>query len=285
MNRWATLSSVVSGPCFASNGNLVVCTGSGHIVEFMVDNAKGLPQAQVLLELDGQPNSVLFEENDLIICDPSTQSLLIADSKKHISVLCKEYENEPFKGPSHCVLDTKGRKFFTDGGPLGDTSLQSPKGSLFCINSEGILRALSYQCLAQPSDLCLSPNGKVLYVAELFHNRILRFVESNTGLFLSSVFYQFSGAVGPTGIDCDNEGNLFVTRFEHKGLDQPGYLTVLDPKGKLITEISMNCPEVTGVAYQKYTNMVYITEASTNSIFQINANDVFATSKKQNSII
>lgn len=173
------------------------------------------------------------------------------------------------------MIDSIGCKYFTDGGPLGDTGLENPKGSLFCINSEGILRPLAYKCLSQPTDLVFSPNEKCLYVLEMLKNRILRFVETNTGTFIYSVFYQFSGAVGPTGIDVDAEGNLFVTRFEHKGLDTTGYVTVIDPFGKLVAEIATMAPEVTGCAYNRSTNMIYITEVSTNSIFQIHVDEIF----------
>lgn len=282
MNRWATMSSAISAPCFGPNGNLVACTGSGHIVEF-VDNDKGLPKAKILLQIDGQPNSVLFEDrNEMTICDPSSLALLTtgSDNKTQTSILCSEYESESFRGPSHCIIDSNGCKYFTDGGPLGDTSLENPKGSLFCINAEGILRPLAYKCLSQPTGLVFSPNEKCLYVLEMLKNRILRFVETNNGLFIYSVFYQFSGAVGPTGIDIDSEGNLFVTRFEHKGLNTSGYLSVIEPSGKLVTEIQTEKPEVTGVAYNKATNMIYITEVSTNSIFQIHVDDIFRQKQK-----
>lgn len=277
MNRWATMSSAVSAPCFGPSGNLVACTGSGHIVEY-TDDGKGVPTTKALLQIDGQPVSVAFDQRRaMTICDPSSLSLLSTsgDSNKQTSTLCDQYENEAFRGPSHCVIDSKARKFFTDSGPLGDTSLESAKGSVFCINADGILRPLAYQCLAQPTDLCFSPSEKCLYVAEMLRNRILRFVESSSGLFICSVFYQFSGAVGPSGIDVDAEGNLFVTRFEHKGLGTPGYLTVIEPSGKLVTEIVTAAPEVTGVAYHNATNMIYITEASTNSIFRIHVDDIF----------
>lgn len=277
MNRWATMSSAITAPCFGPNGNLVACTGSGNIVEF-VDNGKGLPATKTLLKLDGQPNCVAFEgRNEMIICDPASLALLTTSnaSKTQTSLLCSEYENETFRGPSHCVIDSKERKFFTDAGPMGDTSLESPTGSVFCINTEGILRPLAYRCLAQPSDLAFSPNGKCLYVAEMLKNRILRFVETNSGLFIYSVFYQFSGAVGPTGIDVDSEGNLYVTRFEHKGVGTSGYLTVIEPSGKLVGEVATAAPEVTGVAFDKGSNVVYVTEVSTNSIFQIHVDDIF----------
>lgn len=275
MKRWATMSSAVTAPCFAPNGNLVACLGSGQIVEF-VDNGKGLPATKTLLQIDGQPNGVAFDGRDeVVICDPASLALLTWSANKKANLLCADYENESFRGPSHCVIDAKQRKFFTDAGPLGDTSLESPRGSLFCINTEGILRPLAYRCLAQPSDLAVSPNGRCLFVAEMLRNRILRFVETNNGLFVYSVFYQFAGAVGPTGIDVDSEGNLFVTRFEHKGVGTAGYLTVIEPSGKLVAEIETAAPEVTGVAFDSMNNTLYITEVSTNSIFQIHVDDIF----------
>ena len=163
---------------------------------------------------------------------------------------------------------------------MGDTSLQSPKGSLFIINNQGILRPLAFKCLAQPTDLAFSSNEKCLYVLEMLKNRILRFVETNNGTWIYSVFYQFNGAVGPSGIDTDPEGNLFVTRFEHKGLDTSGYVSVIEPSGKLVTEIETAAPELTGITYNKQTNMIYITEVSTNSIFQIHVDDIFNNQTK-----
>lgn len=291
MYRYATLSSSVYAPRFSPSGNLVVCTGSGHIVEF-IDDSNGSAQAKVLLEIDGQPSSVAFDNgNEMIICDISSQSLAITSygdkenqkqQTQQISLLCNEYENKPFKGPSCCIVDKFKRKFFTDSGPMGDTSLQSPKGSVYCINKEGILRPLSHNNLAQPTSLAISPNGRCIYVCEMFKNRILRFVETdnNNGVFMSSVFYQFNGCVGPSGIDIDTEGNLFVTRFEHKDIDTTGLLSVIDPNGRLVVEIPTKAPQVTGVAFDKSNNIVYITELSTNSVYAMHADDIFLKSKK-----
>lgn len=282
MHRWATMSSAITAPCFGPNGNLIVCTGSGDIVEFELNsNENKLPKAKIILQIDGQPNCALFKDkNEMIICDPSSQSLLIKNldnNDNKISILCNEYENELFRGPSHCIIDSKGNKYFTDSGPLfGDTSIQSSKGSLFMINNKGILKPLAFKCLSQPTDLIFSPNEKCLYVLEMMKNRILRFVKTNHETWIYSVFYQFNGTIGPTGIDIDSHGNLFVTRFEYKGLNNTsGYLSIIKPSGKLIKEIKTITPEITGIAYDKNSNIIYITEISTNSIFTIHVDDIF----------
>jgi len=74
--------------------------------------------------------------------------------------------------------------FFTDSGPLGTTSLQSPKGSLFMISVDGeLLKPILLECLAHPSGVALSPDESVLYVAETMQNRVLRCVQRPAGAY------------------------------------------------------------------------------------------------------
>ena len=97
--------------------------------------------------------------------------------------------------------------FFTDSGPMGETSLESPTGSIFAIDlGVSMLKPIVYGKLAHPSGLALSPTENVLYVAETLNNRILRIVVHSSGVYHSSVFHQFSGRLGPTAIAVDSTG-------------------------------------------------------------------------------
>lgn len=88
------------------------------------------------------------------------------------------------QGPNSVVFDRKGNMFFTDSGPLGTTSLQSPKGSLFMISVDGeLLKPILFECLAHPSGVALSPDEGVLYVAETMQNRVLRCVQRPAGAY------------------------------------------------------------------------------------------------------
>ena len=75
-------------------------------------------------------------------------------------------------------------------------------------------------CAFHPINLFLMlPNNLLCsYVAEMMKNRILRFYEKPEGVYHGSVFYQFSGGVGPTSICTDGSGNIFVGHYEIKGL-------------------------------------------------------------------
>ena len=91
--------------------------------------------------------------------------------------------------------------FFTDSGPLGESSLESPCGSIFAIDlSVSMLKPVVFGKLAHPCGLALSPSENVLFVAETLKNRILRVVIHSSGVYHTSVFHQFGGRLGPTAI-------------------------------------------------------------------------------------
>ncbi len=182
------------------------------------------------------------------------------------------------QGPSSLAFDSKGSLYFTDSGPLGETSLSSPLGSCFVISAKGqILRPLARHSLAHPCGIAVTPDGNIVcvcgvcaevavvspcqgrallappppppgvlfgvrvlwstigvavlccwpvlccgggprYVAEMMANRVLRFVQRPAGVFHSSVFYQFSGRMGPSALCCDSEGTLYVARYDFAGV-------------------------------------------------------------------
>ena len=55
------------------------------------------------------------------------------------------------------------------------------------------------------------------YVAELLANRILRFAARPAGVYHQSVFHQFAGRMGPSALAIDEDGNLYVARYDFAG--------------------------------------------------------------------
>ena len=55
------------------------------------------------------------------------------------------------------------------------------------------------------------------FVCETLSNRVLRFYVGKQGNFMFTVFYQFSGRLGPTAISANKEDYLFVARYEFMG--------------------------------------------------------------------
>lgn len=175
------------------------------------------------------------------------------------SELVTEYEGRALKGPNSCVFASDGTLYFTDSGPLGDTSLQRRQGSVYSVSAETrILKPLALNCLAHPSGIAVSPDSSTVYVAEMLANRILRFVRRPAGGFVSSVFKQFNGYVGPSSIFCDSNHHIVVGRFEFASGQQQvsGCLTVLDSIGNVLGEVLTPVPQVGGEG--RDTSLKYI---------------------------
>jgi len=67
-------------------------------------------------------------------------------------------------------------------------------------------------------------------------NRLLRLVQRPAGVYHCSVFHQFSGRLGPSGIARDPQGNLYVTRYDFasqdEGVTKQGVVSKISPEGK-----------------------------------------------------
>jgi sugar lactone lactonase YvrE len=189
----------------------------------------------------------------------------------------KDFDGNALKGPNSMILSEKNNiLFFTDSGPLGETSLENPSGSVFAIDlSVSMLKPVIYNKLAYPSGLALSPEENVLYVSETYANRILRIVCHSSGVYHTSVFYQFSGRLGPTALALHPQsGKLYVARYDFNDCSKSGLISVLTDEGELENELVLpDHPEITGLYFSKVQeDILYATECTTNSLLKIQVN-------------
>jgi len=223
----------------------------------------------------GSPSSLCVDvEGAVFVCDVAHQAVFRHGEDGQLSEFVKEYEAKPFKGPSAMLLDSAGNMFFTDSGPMGETTLQSPKGSIFLISADGqLLQPLLLEALAHPCALALGLDERVIFVAEKMQNRLLRLVQRPLGVYHCSVFYQFSGCLGPSGMARDPQGNLYVTRYDFaskdEGATKQGIISKISPEGKLLEEIVTPAPELTGICIGPEQDALFVTEASTNCVYRI----------------
>ena len=122
--------------------------------------------------------------------------------------------------------------FFTDSGPLGETSIESPLGSVFAIDlGVSMLKPIIDSKLAHPSGLALSLDENVIYVSETGMNRVLRIVCHSSGVYHTSVFHQFAGRFGPTALAMHPDGKLYVARFDFTECSKHGLISILNSEG------------------------------------------------------
>lgn len=264
--------SGLTSPTFDKRGRLLVASSNSGEVHLCVSEG-GSTALQTIFNTSGSPSSLCVDvEGAVFVCDAAHQAVFRAGDDGQLSEFVKEYEAKQFKGPSAVLLDSLGNMFFADSGPLGETTLHSPKGSVFLIAADGqLLQPLVLEALAHPCALALSLDERCVYVAEMMQNRLLRLVQRPTGVYHCSVFYQFSGYMGPSGIARDPKGNLYVTRFDAASPSgpKPGCIAVISPEGKLLQEITTPAPELTGITIDPEHKALFVTESSTNSIYRI----------------
>lgn len=162
--------------------------------------------------------------------------------------------------------------FFTDSGPLGETSIESPCGSVFAIDlSVSMLKPIIDGKLAHPSGLAMSNDENMIYVSETGMNRVLRIVCHSSGAYHTSVFHQFSGRFGPTALAMHPDGRLFVARFDFTECSKHGLISILNQDGTVEEELTVHeCPEITGLFFSKVQEeILFATESSTNSLIKI----------------
>ena len=263
----------LSGPREDSKQNMYVCSKAGEIIKF---DEKG--EYSIILSLTGQPNCLAFEYTEEMENENSSKNMKSKDDNKidtyyftdiaNSVIYCKrpntdkpevvirDYEGNPLLGPTSLVLNTEDNSLlFCDGGNFESTSLSNPNGGVYYVELESrTTRPIIEKCLAYPSDIIFEPIIGIGYVAETFANRILRITENPQGIFHTSVFYVFNGRVGPTSLTIDDQGNVYVSRFEYQKEDKSvnGLISVINKDGDLVGELELpKMCEITGMFIPK----------------------------------
>ena len=304
----------LSGPREDSKSNLYVCSHEGEIIKF---NEKG--EYSIILSLTGQPTCIAFEyredENDNSAKKSDKDNEIIDTyyftdiansviySKKSNSekpeVLIRDYEGNPLIGPTSLAYNSEDNSIlFCDGGFFESTSLNNPSGSIYHIDIDGHSTIpILEKCLAYPADIIFEGIIGTGYVAETFANRIIRITENPQGIFHANVFYVFNGRIGPTSITLDEQGNLYVSRFEYQNKDETinGLISVINKDGYLIGELELpKMSEITGMYIPKKlideskemennikTNVfLYFTEKNFNGVKKIKLNSFISEIEK-----
>ena len=175
-----------------------------------------------MFEVGGQPSGLFIHNSIAYVSDFAHQTILarsLMEKNATATQLVKEFEGEPLLGPNSLLLNKAGNLlYFTDSGPLGETSIENPKGSVFVLDLEDmLLRPLALNCMAHPSALAMNPEETVLYVCETLRNRVLKCYIGENGGNQITVFHQFSGKLGPTAIAVNKDGYIFVAKYEYIG--------------------------------------------------------------------
>lgn len=186
-----------------------------------------------------------------------------------ITVIADSYEGKKFNSPNDLVIDSKQRIYFTDPRYVGKEPRELDHESVFMISSTGKVSIATKEC-KKPNGIVISPDEKILYVAEndpQGNKQLVSFKISDDGsLGAKNVLYDFGKSRGIDGMCVDEKGNIFATA----GTGKETGVYVFNPMGKVIDFI--NTPETSSncIFGGKDRNILYITAGV--SLYRIQAN-------------
>jgi gluconolactonase len=190
----------------------------------------------------GRSNGTQFDHRgNLITCaDEKNELWQIAPDGK-VTVLVKDYEGKLLNGPNDVWVRPDNGLYFTDPYYKRDYWKRGPKEQdgehvYFLSADRKVLKRVTSD-LRQPNGIIGTPDGKILYVADIGAGKSYAFnVQPDGSLTEKRLFC----GLGSDGMTIDDQGNVYLTG---RGV------TVFDPSGAQIDHIDIPEPWTANVAF------------------------------------
>jgi gluconolactonase len=204
------------GPIALSDGSLIFTeTQANRITRIAADGS-----TSTFLENSNGSNGLGFTANgDLYAVQVLIPRVGIVYPPDKVKTLADQFEGKPFGRPNDLVVDRQGGVYFTDSGvlPKPDLALAAIP-AVYYIAPKGVLRRLASD-IERPNGIQLSPDGKVLYVANTLGEHVLAYdVAADGSVGPRRNFAKLAGwsktdtaySSGADGLAVDSKGRLYV---------------------------------------------------------------------------
>jgi gluconolactonase len=227
VEKIATGYHFTEGPVWAHDGYLLFSDIPDNTVHKLVPGQ----QPAVYLQNSNHTNGNTFDaQGRLYSCEGGAHRLVRRNKNQKVEVLASEWEGRQLNAPNDVVVRHDGHVYFTDPafGSTDDRRKLDFYG-VFHITPKGALSVVS-KSKTRPNGIALSPDGKILYVAD-YDQRVLKAYNLDRAGEASAERVLITGIEGPPdGIKVDEHGNLYVAC---RGI------AVYSPQGRLLRMIEM----------------------------------------------
>ncbi len=226
------------GPAVDAHGNVFFTDQpNNRIHKWSTDG-----ELSIFHDSPGRANGLYFDKNgDLLACADLNNELWSIDMQGNVKVLVKDYKGKKLNGPNDLWEDPKGGIYFTDPlykRPYWDRGPMEQDGKhVYYLrpNRKRLIRVIDD--LVTPNGIIGTPDGKLLYVADLGDKKTYVYeIEKNGRLSNKKLFC----SMGSDGMTIDNEGNVYLTG---RGV------TVFNPDGKQIEHIDIDAGWTANVCF------------------------------------
>lgn len=220
------------GPAVDGKGNVYFTDQpNDRILKWSVETGK----VETFLQPAGRSNGLYFDRQDkLIACADEKGELWRVDTRtKEKTVLLDNFDKKLFNGPNDVWVDPEGGMYFTD--PFykrdywqGREKPEQEKQRVFFLPKGAKEPVIADDTLVQPNGIIGSPDGKLLFVADIGDKKTYQYEIGKNGVLENRKLFC---AMGSDGMTRDLEGNIYLTG---KGV------TVFDKNGKELGNIPVD---------------------------------------------
>ncbi len=215
------------GPASDSQGNVFFTDQpNDRILKWSVEG-----QLTTWLQPAGRANGLTFDKDgNLWACADEKNELWKISADKKVKVVLKDYEGKLLNGPNDIWIHPNGTVYFTDPHYKRPYWKRGPKEMEECVyrvSADGKQFTRIIADLKQPNGIIGTPDGKLLYVADIGAGKTYRYeIQPDGGVSGKHLFCE----LGSDGMTIDNQGNVYLTG---KGV------SVFNPEGKKIEQIDV----------------------------------------------
>jgi gluconolactonase len=165
----------------------------------------------------------------LYSCEYKSRRVTRSDRNGKIEVLAERFEGKRFNAPNDIVVRRDGQIYFSDPlfTPLDQRELDFY--GVFHMTPKGKIEAIA-RMKTRPNGVTLSPDGKILYVANTDEKNIRAYALDRDGNASGERIAIADLPAGPDGIRTDVKGNLYIAA---RGV------VVYSPDGTLLGKIAV----------------------------------------------
>jgi sugar lactone lactonase YvrE len=184
-------------------------------------------------EQSGKANGLMFAPDGALYACEGGSRCLTRQVGNSITTVADRFENKSFNSPNDLVLDAKGGVYFTDPRYGSRDGMELPfEGVYYVPPQNGRIRCV-LDSLKRPNGLILSPDGKILYVADNAAKTIWAYDVAPDGALVRG--RQFAamdpdGQGGGDGMTIDERGNVYCAG--------QGSIWIWNPAGQLVGKVT-----------------------------------------------
>lgn len=202
------------GPIMAPDGSFIFTEQNASVLT-AIDAAN---RRTTYLENTNGANGVTFDaQGRLIATQPALGEIAVLAPGPRV-VLASEYNGRKLSRPNDLIADRRGGVYFTDPGANPPAGQPAGPTAVYYIRPDGSLLRIADD-IARPNGIILSPDGRVLYVADTLGEAVIAWDVNEDGSVRNRRdFARLEGVTttatgrrsGADGLAVDDAGRLYV---------------------------------------------------------------------------